>query len=228
MPSSSATRFEGRACSARLMRLFRPAIALAACLPWLFAAAQPAATGSTAPERASMVQDSCDLVRGFQMAARTLDPDSESPEVVLDIGVEHDGSIASVDIVRRNVNSRLANWARREIRNCRFLPRIEAGAPQRSVVRIALQLLPRLITAGGRMSCDFPVYPRQASDDAQQGFAVVRVHFGADSRPARAEIRSTSGHALLDEAAISAAMSCQPMPNAVLQDPVEIRFQFKR
>lgn len=57
-----------------------------------------------------------------------------------------------------------------------------------------------------------PVYPRLSRRMGEQGTALVRVWIGADGRPLQAHIRTSSGHARLDEVALATVLQWRFVP----------------
>ncbi|MCA0302782.1 MAG: energy transducer TonB [Proteobacteria bacterium] len=59
-----------------------------------------------------------------------------------------------------------------------------------------------------------PVYPSRARRSGEQGTVTVRVLVDAAGRPTQATVQGSSGHAALDEAALSAVRAAQFRPYA--------------
>ena len=76
-----------------------------------------------------------------------------------------------------------------------------------------------------------PVYPRAARERGWEGRVVLRVAVDADGSVARAEIEETSGHPVLDRAALGAVLRWRftagegslPPPGVVVRVPIAFR-----
>lgn len=65
-----------------------------------------------------------------------------------------------------------------------------------------------------------PEYPAMAKRLGQQGKVVVRVHIDVDGRPSQAVVRQSSGHPMLDQAAVESVSGWKFVPgrrNGVLE-----------
>lgn len=168
-----------------------------------------------------------DFVGEFQVTARNLERDNLEPRIHLDVTVDADASLVEAKVTGGNVNARTARWALREIRLCRFTPALAAGVPVRGVARLQVGLSARLVAAGGRIACDFPVMPREGRAAPGDSEVVVRVRFAGGREPAGTEIVASSGLQAVDRAAIDAAKTCGPASTAPAPETADIRFHFK-
>jgi periplasmic protein TonB len=84
--------------------------------------------------------------------------------------------------------------------------------PQQAPARAAAA--PRTISASqlGYVVAPNPIYPARSRRAGEQGTAMVRVLIDVAGRPAQVSLQTSSGHAALDEAAVSAVRAAQFRP----------------
>ena len=90
-------------------------------------------------------------------------------------------------------------------------PKPVEGVPQGAPQAVAG---PRTVSASqlGYLVPPNPVYPRRARKAGEQGAVTVRVLVDAAGRPSQVVLQGSSGHAALDEAALSAVRAAQFRP----------------
>jgi len=72
------------------------------------------------------------------------------------------------------------------------------------------------------------LYPREAIERGQQGEALVLLFLDASGNALAARIESSSGHALLDDAAVRAARSLRALPDSAPRDVLlQVRFRLR-
>jgi len=79
--------------------------------------------------------------------------------------------------------------------------------------------------------CRAPKYPARAQRMGHEGRVVLRVHVGADGRPLAVEVEESSGHSLLDEAAVAAVREWTFEParegDRAVESLVHVPFRFR-
>jgi protein TonB len=79
--------------------------------------------------------------------------------------------------------------------------------------------------------CRPPKYPAQAQRRGHEGHVVLRVHVGVDGRPLGVEVEESSGHSLLDEAAVAAVREWTFEParegDRAVESLVHVPFRFR-
>jgi periplasmic protein TonB len=86
--------------------------------------------------------------------------------------------------------------------------------PQQAPARSAAA--PRTVSASqlGYVVAPNPIYPARSRRAGEQGIVMVRVLIDVAGRPAQVSLQTSSGHAALDEAALSAVRAAQFRPYA--------------
>ncbi len=83
----------------------------------------------------------------------------------------------------------------------------------------------------GYLSNPKPAYPAEARQRRQQGLVVLTVFITGEGRPQRVDVTQSSGHVLLDEAALGAVRQWQFTParigNLPIASQVEVPIRFK-
>jgi protein TonB len=90
----------------------------------------------------------------------------------------------------------------------------QEAPPSQAAAAPAAPAGPKTVTSS-QVTCPVkpnPVYPARARRANEQGVATVRVLIDTTGRPAQAVLQTSSGHAALDEAAISAVKAAQCRP----------------
>lgn len=226
MSASPCTRVPAHATAAPSRSWRRVGIGLFAA--WVLPAAAQEHEGSASQARPAAAAASAAADRASAVTLPTIVPgscqflDPERPAQLADLRwvrlsyeVSAAGELGRVEWLSSSNDPFVDARVMRSLRSCRIVPASQAGMPVAGRGVLAAQVSMRLQdpppglkpTIVFEKSCN-PEYPAVARRAEATGRVRLRFHFNADSRIEHVELTKSSGHDILDMAALQALVRC--------------------
>ena len=177
--------------------------------------------------KATLIRESCDVAREFQLSVRRLpdeiDQTADPIELRLIVDISKEGRVTGSRVASSNVGRRIIRSMQSAVRSCSFAPARHDQVPVDGTAEVALRLYVNSFPVAGVALCPFAEPPRGVRLPSEVVFTSLRIFIDSDARPLKVEIQQSSGVPALDEAAQLAMMKCKPLPEAE-RSGVEVPF----